>query len=345
MPLKVGLVGLGHIGDLHAESYLNDPLAELVAVCDVQKDKAEGAAAKYKTRAYASVKEMLASEDLDIVDVATGGYEAGGWHFEPTMEALASGKHVLCEKPLSNRIEECREMVRFAAERNLCFGCNLNHTFTQTANLADRYLSENKIGEPIYALFKAGFDGGELTYNGQAGLPFTHIKAFLTHPFSVMRHFCGEIAEVQAFVRTPDYRKAYGDPILSVNSIHIRFANGSAGYLISQRGDAVYGLGGWWSFELAGSRGTFCIENCTERITYWGAPTAEGKPAPVVTDTGVKTFETTFPDRIHAFLEDVAVGRPDRVRASGRDALATMECVFAVIESYENAGALCTVRS
>ena len=57
---------------------------------------------------------MLANEDLDIVDVTTGGYENGSWHFEPTMEALEAGKHVLCEKPLSNAIEECRDMVRVA---------------------------------------------------------------------------------------------------------------------------------------------------------------------------------------------------------------------------------------
>ena len=61
---------------------------------------------------------MLANEDLDIVDVTTGGYENGSWHFEPTMEALEAGKHVLCEKPLSNDIGEAREMVRTRPRRS-----------------------------------------------------------------------------------------------------------------------------------------------------------------------------------------------------------------------------------
>jgi len=57
--------------------------------------------------------------------------------------------------------------------------------------------------------------------------------------------------------------------------------------------------------------------------------------------TGVTNFDQTFPDRIHAFLEDVTNKvHPDRLRASGRDALATMEYIFAVIESYEQGGAL-----
>ena len=86
-------------------------------MCDVIKARADEMATKHGVKAYYRLKDMLdAHPDLDIVDVCTGGYENGSWHFEPTMEALAAGKHVLCEKPLSNDIGEAREMVRFAAE-------------------------------------------------------------------------------------------------------------------------------------------------------------------------------------------------------------------------------------
>ncbi len=345
MKLKVGLVGLGGIGNMHADAYMKDDLAELVAVCDVRKDRLDAAATKYNVRAYETLSRMLDNENLDIVDITTSGYENGSWHYEPTMEALAYGRHVLCEKPLSNSIQECREMVSYAAARKLYLGCNLNHYFTETARLGKQYMDEDKIGETVYALFKMGFDGGEFTYGGKGtarfNQPYGHMKAFLTHPFSVMRHFCGEITHIQSFSTKPGFRKNKGDLLLSVNSVHVRFANDTVGYLLSQRGDAVWGLGGWWSFELAGSKGTFCIENCEEKITYWGAPTKDGKSDPVVTQTGVTNFDQTFPDRIHAFLEDVSNQVPtDHLRASGRDALATMEYIFAVIESYEDGGAL-----
>ena len=345
MALKVGLVGMGGIGHIHAASYKKDALADLVAVCDVRKERVDEAASKYGVNAYGSLKEMLANEQLDIVDITTSGYENGSWHFEPAIEALEAGKHVLCEKPLSNNIEECREMVRLAAKRKLYLGCNLNHYFTDTAKLAKQYMDEGKIGETVYALFKTGFDGGEFTYGGKGTARFNqaygHMKAFLTHPFSVMRHFCGDITHIQSFSTKPGFRKNSGDLLLSVNSVHVRFANDTVGYLLSQRGDAMWGLGGWWSFEVAGSRGTFCIENCVEKLTYWGASTADGKPEPVVVNTGVTNFDQTFPDRIHAFLEDVTNRVPvEHIRASGRDALATMEYIFAVIESYENGGAL-----
>ena len=78
MALKVGIVGMRGIGVPHADSYKQDPLADLVAICDVIKERADDGAAKYGTRVYYSLKDLLDGEpDLDIVDVCTGGIENG----------------------------------------------------------------------------------------------------------------------------------------------------------------------------------------------------------------------------------------------------------------------------
>lgn len=342
MALKVGVVGMGGIGNTHSDCHKNNSLSDLVAVCDVVKQKADSAAEKYGVKAYYSLQDMLANEDLDIVDVTTGGYENGSWHFEPTMEALAAGKHVLCEKPLSNNIQESREMVRYAAEKKLYLGCNLNHYFTEPAAKAKQAMRDGKIGETIYLLFKMGFNGGESNYgfnpSPRFNQPYAHMKAFLTHPFSVMRYFCGDVKDIQAFVGKPGYRKSASDLLLSINSIHVRFADDTVGYLLSHRGDAAWGLGGWWSVEVAGSKGTFVVENCVEKLTMWDA----AKPdQPETLNTGVTNFDATFPNRINAFLEDVTNKvHYEHIRASGRDALATMEYIFAAIDSYEQGGAL-----
>lgn len=351
MALKVGVVGMGGIGNSHASCHNNDPLSTLVAVCDVVKEKADTAAAQHGVKAYYSLQDLLANEDLDVVDVTTGGYENGSWHYEPAMEALSAGKSVLCEKPLSNNIEEAREMVHLAASKRLYFGCNLNHYFTPTAERAKKYMDDGQVGELVYLLFKMGFNGGEETYgpnkSPRFNQPYAHMKAFLTHPFSVMRYFCGDITHVQTFTTKPGFRKNSGDLLLSVNSIHVKFANDTVGYLLSHRGDAVWGLGGWWNMEVAGSKGTFCIENCIEKLTYWPAPKpgvnlgVGEEAAPEILDTGIKDFGQTFPNRIHAFMEDVTNKVPfEHIRASGRDALATMEYIFAAIESYETGGAV-----
>ncbi len=345
MALKIGLVGLRGIGNIHAQAYQKDALARLTAVCDVVAERADTAASQYGVKAYYSVKEMLLAEpDLDIIDVTTGGYENGSWHFEPAMEALEAGKHVLVEKPLSNDVNEARQMVAKASEKNVYLGCNLNHYFTPPAERARQYMDNGQVGELVYCLHKMGFSGGEPanytapTSSRVKGWPYFHLKAFLSHPFSVMRYFCGDITHVQAFVDRPGYRKRAGDAMMSIASIHVRFANDCTGYLLSQRGDAPYGLGGWWSIEVAGTKGTFCIENCVEKVTYW--PSSDpSKPEETV--SGLTDFGQTFPFRLHAFLEDISNGVPiESLRASGRDALAALEYTFAVIESYENGGSL-----
>ena len=357
MALKVGLVGLRGIGNQHADCHSKDPLAKLAAVCDVVKKRADDAAAKHGVKAYYSLAEMLRSEPLDIVDVTTGGYENGSWHFEPAMQALEAGKHVLVEKPLSNDVGEARQMVAQATAKNLYLGCNLNHYFTPPAEKAKEYMAQGKIGELVYCLHKMGFSAGELNYKpGKSsrwwGFPYAHLKAFLSHPFSVMRYFCGDVTHVQAFLNRPGCRRSACDVMLSSCSIHVRFANDCVGYLLSQRGDATYGLGGWWSIEVAGTRGTFCIENCIEKVTFWPAPdpahaaspekmSGGSAGGPEVTDTGIKDFGQTFPRRIHAFLEDVTNKVPrEQLRASGRDALAALEYTWAVMASYEQGGAL-----
>jgi len=353
MALNVGIVGCRGIGEQHARAHAADPLARLVGVCDVVKARADALATSLSVPAYACLADMLqAHPEIDIVDVCTGGFENGGWHFEPACEALEAGKHVLVEKPISNALSEARSLVTLAQAQDRYLGCNLNHYFTEPADKAMALIAEGKIGEQVYCLHRMGFSGGEDTYTPGGGpnfdgFPYAHLKAFLAHPFSLLRHFCGDITHIQAFMDRPGCRRSQRDLMMSIASIHVRFASGAVGYMFSSRGDTTMGLGGWWSFELGGTRGTFCIENCVEKLTYYPTPVRGAsyrlheRPEPVITDTGKTDFGITFPSRIHAFLEDITNAVPkNKLRASGRDALATLEYTFAAIESYENGGAL-----
>jgi len=342
MALKIGIVGMGGIGNNHGDCHKANSLAQICGVCDVVREKADAAAEKFGVPAFYSLKDMLkALPELDIVDVTTSGYENGSWHYEPAMEAMAAGKNVICEKPMSNDVVEAREMVRFAAEKDVYLGVNLNHYFAEPSFEADKLIADGKIGAPVYILQKMGFDGSTAAFAGKNTprwqKPYSHVKAFLAHPFSMMRHFGGDITHVQAFFDRPGIRKTADDLMYSINSINLRFENGSVGYIVSQRGDARFGLGGWWSLEMAGIAGTFCIEGCVEKLTYWPGPKpGEVMPEPVVQKWENAQFNDTFPIRLNAYLEDVTNKVPkDHLRASGRDALATLEYTFAAIKSFE----------
>jgi len=354
MALKTAVIGMGGIGNTHANCYKENELSELVAVCDIVKEKADAAAEKFGVPAFYSEEEMLkAMPELDIVSVTTSGYDNGSMHYEPAMIALDYGKNVLVEKPICADVRDAREMVALANKKKLYLGCDLNHYFTGPAADAKQMQKDGKVGELVYCIHKVGFNGTQDSYKGPGSprwqTPYSHLKAFCAHPFSVMRYFCGDIVQLQAFLDKPGVRSTAEDPMLSINSIHVKFANGGVGYLISQRGDAMFGYGGWWSYEHCGAKSTFAIENCVEKLHVWDPKNNDPErgtmnqatPAPVTKEYGVSDFGSTFPNRINAFLEDITNKvSPEHIRASGRDALATLEYTFAAIKSYENGGCL-----
>ncbi|MBD3184641.1 gfo/Idh/MocA family oxidoreductase, partial [Candidatus Poribacteria bacterium] len=127
--LKVGVVGCGGIGLKHSLAYQSHPESELVCVCDMVKEKADSRAQDLGVKAYYSVKDMLTAEDdLDVVGVITADH----LHFEPVMEALEAGKHVLVEKPLSMDIKEAEQMVAKAEEKGVQLAIDYNRRCSST---------------------------------------------------------------------------------------------------------------------------------------------------------------------------------------------------------------------
>jgi len=334
MTIRIGIVGMGGIGNQHARCYMNNPGAELVAVCDVVKEKADEAAEKYGARAFYSLKEMLASDiGLDVVDVTTSGFENGSWHYEPAMEALQAGKHVFVEKPISNDIREAREMVQYAYKNDLYLACNLNHYFTEPADRAKQLIADGKIGQPIYLLQKMGFNGSEMTYGGVGSprwqRPYSHLKAFLAHPFSIMRYFGGDIEEVHCFAMTAPGRNIY-----STASINMKFKCGAVGHLTSSydiaRGHPMERC------EVAGTNGRLVFEDMWREATLYPAGNYEKRVYTNPVFGGFESFYDTFKDRINSFVDEVKRDvKPEDIDGSGKAGLEATRVIHAAIKSLK----------
>src|SRR5512143_209206 len=118
---RVCVIGMGPIGNRHADMYRADELSELVGVCDRQKDRADAAAKRLGVPAFYDARKMLESLQPQLCSITTGGYEYGSDHFEPTIQALEAGCHVLGEKPICNDIAKAEEMVAKAREMGVCY--------------------------------------------------------------------------------------------------------------------------------------------------------------------------------------------------------------------------------
>jgi predicted dehydrogenase len=321
---RVCVVGLGPIGNRHADIYQENPLAELVGVCDILPERADAAAARLGVPAFHGLPQALDALAPDLCSIATGGEEYGSDHAVPTIQALEAGCHVLCEKPISNVIADAERMVAKARETGRCFGINLNHRFNEAHRLAKRWVEDGRLGHLLFV------NMGMWIMNPRESSPYFQIKALHPHTVDIMRYFCGDVEAVQCFAV-----KAPGRTTWSTAQFSLRFANGVVGSLTGSydiaRGHPMERC------EVGGTGGRFVIEDIFQQVTLYPADSLEKT---VYTNPsmwgGMRDFTDTFRDRIGRFLEQVEAGvAPEKIDGSGADGLAAQKVLQAAIESLE----------
>ncbi len=322
MSLRVAVVGLGGIGNRHCQVYTDHPQAEIVAVCDIIPERADKAAARWNSRAFYSVKEMLDADlGIEAASVCSAGVENGGDHYVPTMELLRAGIAVLGEKPISNRIHEAEEMVALAREKGLRYGVDLNHRFTPAALRAKEWVEAGRLGELNIVNMTMWIN------NPNETSPWFHIRALHPHSIDVMRYFCGDVDKVQAF-----FKKGAGRKIWSNVQVNMQFTNGIIGHLTGS-----YDAGGSYGLEtldVVGSEARFVLLDACEHLTFYPRRSRETETYDYV--GGMMSFGETFHSRINRWIEQNLAGvSPDQIDASGEDALKCQRIIEATIKSWE----------
>jgi predicted dehydrogenase len=316
--------------------YQKRPDCEIVAVCDMIKEKADKAAERYGCPAFYSVKDLLGSGiKIDAASMCTAGKENGGDHYAPTMELLAGGIPTLGEKPISNEIAKAREMVALAREKNVRYGVNLNHRFTPAALRAREWVDKGRLGELNIINMTMWIN------NPNETSPHFHIRALHPHSIDVMRYFGGDVEKVQAFFKRgprkdgPDGRRVCWSNL----QMNVLFKNGIVGHLTgSYDAGGSYGLE---TLEVVGSEGRFVLREACEHLEFYPRFSRETERFDYL--GGMMGFSETFPSRIGRWVEqNLAGARPEEIDGSGEDALKAQLIIEAAIESWEN-GTVVTV--
>jgi predicted dehydrogenase len=321
--LRVCVIGLGPIGNRHARLYKQDPLAQLVGVCDIIKERADEAAAILGVPAFYDAQTMLKALQPDLCSITTSGMENGGDHYLPTMQALDAGCHVLGEKPISNEICKAEEMLALARQKGVCYGINLNHRFTPAARVAKKWQNEGRLGHLLFINMSMWIK------NPNETSPYYQIKALHPHTVDVMRHFCGDVDQVQCFVTHSPERS-----IWTTAHFSMKFKNGVVGGLTGsyeiERGHPMERC------EVAGTTGRFVLDDMWREATLYPTNNLEKLVYTNPVFGGFRDFEDTFAERIHCFLEEVSAGvAPEQINGSAADGLAAQKVLQAAIDSIE----------
>ena len=153
--MRFGVIGAGTIGQMRARSVASYPGAELAAVSDPNVEAARLAARGTRARVEADHRAFLSDGSVDAVIVSTPVQ----LHEAIILESLSAGKHVLCEKPLSNSPESCRRILDAATESGRHVAVGFNHRFYPAFLFMKHAIEAGRIGKLDEVRTYGGHDG------------------------------------------------------------------------------------------------------------------------------------------------------------------------------------------
>ena len=314
MPLRIGFIGAGGIAGAHLRILAGMPEARVVALCDVDRERAERAAEPFGASAHVDVRAMVESEALDAVLICVPPFA----HGEAEIAAAEAGLPMLIEKPIGLSVEAARNTLGAIEAAGVITSVGYHWRYASVVDLAKEALGDRPV-----ALVRGHWIGGA------PGVPWWRVRAQSggqiveqsTHIFDLARCFAGDVRSVYAV----GYRgilapKMENYDVDDASIVALEFVSGAVGSIASA--------------DIArvghGAMLTLIAEDFAIELRPSGLDILEkGKRTHVDAPEDPKVAEDA------AFLKAVRTGDPSEIRSSYADALKTLAVTLAANESLE----------
>jgi predicted dehydrogenase len=329
--LRVGVVGAG-IGKSHIEAYANLPaFFQVTTICDLDEPRARGVADEFQIpHVVNDIAALYRDDELDVIDICTPSF----LHYQQTLDALAGGKHVICEKPIAGSLAEADDLIAAEARSGkrvmpvfqYRFGRGLQKLkFLKEKGVTGRaYLATSETAwrrRPAY--YAVPWRGKWKTELGGA------LVTLSIHAQDAMHFVLGPAASIAAHTAT------LVNPIETEDSaaISVRMADGSLVSMSVTTGSAV---------EI--SRQRFCFENLTAEsnlraYTFTGDDWTFKGDSPEIDEQIARTlneFETPYEGREAQFYSFAcALEKGTAFGVTLADARASLEWITAIYYSAQ----------
>jgi UDP-N-acetyl-2-amino-2-deoxyglucuronate dehydrogenase len=252
--IKFAIVGCGRIAQRHAEQIANT--GKLLAVCDIQKDKADAIASTYQAESYYDVHEMLSKEtNVDVVAICS----PNGLHAEHTIAALRKRFHVLCEKPMALNVQDCGEMIKEAERANRRLFIVKQNRFNPPVAAVKQLIDEGKLGKIHNVQLNCFWNRNNEYYLNSwkgtremdGGTLFTQFSHFI----DLLYWLVGDVKDVHSFIGNFNHKGII--EFEDAGSVALKFYNGAIGtinYTVNSYEQNMEG-----SLTLFGEKGTVKI--------------------------------------------------------------------------------------
>jgi len=322
------------IADIHAQAILNLVNAHLAGVCSSDPDMAASFAEKYNCKAFSNYSEMLRSDEIDMVTIAT----PSGHHMEPAVEAALQGKHVLCEKPMEISLERIDAMIDAHEKAGTYLGGIFNYRFNDSVALLKNAIENGRFGDISYAsvhvpwwrtddYYKSKWRGTWKLDGGGAMMNQS------IHMVDLLQYLVGPIHSLNAYISTIGHAIEVEDTATAI----VKFENHALGGIY---GSTASFPGQFRRIEITGTRGTAIQVDNSFKVWQFADETEEDrqilknfneiKGGGGASDPSSISYES-HQKNIAAFLESIEAGRPFEI--DGAEARKAVEIVLAIYTS------------
>ncbi|MFL5244473.1 MAG: Gfo/Idh/MocA family protein [Gemmataceae bacterium] len=231
-PVRVGLIGCGKVGQIHATALRELAEAELTAVCDISPERVRAFADRYGAQGYTDVDAMLGKGNVEAVVIGT----PHPLHAGPAVRAAEAGVHVLVEKPMAATLADCDAMLTAANRAGVLLGVISQRRLYEPVRRMKDAIDAGKIGRPALGVFtmyswrepayyqsdpwrgKWDTEGGGVLVNQSP------------HQLDLLRWFMGPVAEVSGYWANINHPGVeVDDTAVAV----LRFQNGGLGAIVT----------------------------------------------------------------------------------------------------------------
>lgn len=253
--IKFGVIGQGHIGKRHAEMVRRNTDCELVAICDI-KPKAELGITGTEPF-YTDVPEMLAKHpEIEVVNICT----PNGLHASQALLALEASKHVVLEKPMALRLQDCEQLLYKALHKQKQIFCVMQNRFSPPSEWLKKVVSEKIIGDTYMVQLNCYWNRDERYYKpgnwkGNQELDGGTLFTQFSHFIDILYWVFGDITDIQA--KFNDFKHANLTQFEDSGMVNFRFVNGGMGAL--NYSTAVWDTNLESSLTVVGSKGSIKI--------------------------------------------------------------------------------------
>ena len=332
--VRLGIIGVGGMGNGHARNTPNMPEIRLTAVCDSSPAALQAAMDDYEVPGFGSHTELLESGLVDACIIATPHF----FHPPIAIDAMRRGIHVISEKPMAVRVSAADAMIQTAQETGVVFGVMFQQRALPVSQAAKRLVSSGRLGS-IYraSLVDAHFRSQayynsaswRATWKGEGGGVLLNQAP---HGMDIFTWLGGMPSRVTAQIKTRQHNIEVEDLAAAM----LEYPNGGTGYLLETVNEVPTSS----RIELCGEYGKLVLDK--DGLHFWEVPSGVrafsdstpemwGRPEVVEIDVPLEERETGHTAIVRNVARAILYG--EDLIAPGPEALRSLELADAMLLS------------